>query len=575
MSAYALCAMLAPTPLLLLVLTLGPGVQFIDPPAGHGAMAPNMLASGPDELLLTWLESEETPAGTPPRHQLRFARLKGGAWTAATVVTRGEALMANWADFPSVVLSGDGTLVAHWAERSGKGPYAYDVILGRSSDGGKRWRRLGPAHDDKTETEHGFVSLLKEGAGVRAFWLDGRETADGHGHESHGAGAMTLRTAVLGKSLRGGEVLDGRVCDCCGTSAVMTSEGPVVVYRDRDEDEVRDIFILRLTRKGWSPPRPVHADGWRVPGCPVNGPSVAARGRRVAVAWYTYAEDRARVRLAFSEDAGATFGAPLEVEGPTGGRVPIGRVDVVLEEDGSALVSWLASEREEASLFVRRLKADGRRGSPFLVTKTSAHRQSGFPRMERLGDSLFFAWTEAETPSRVRVAALPAAQVPPVSALVVAPGEPPPSAEPLAPGQPAPAYSAVDLAGKPVSLAEQRGHAVLVNVWATWCEPCRFELPELAALHERHASKGLRVIGVSVDAERTAAELRDFITRRKLPYTFWHDPADRASRLFGARTLPASFLFDKRGVLVWHRVGTVSAEDAELEAVLQRALAAP
>jgi hypothetical protein len=210
-------------------------------------MAPNLTVSRDSELLLTWLEPEESSEGKPAAHRLRFAKLKAGAWSEAATIVRGEALVANWADFPSVARGADGGLVAHWAERSAASPYAYDVLLGRSTDGGRSWRRIGPAHDDKTATEHGFVSLLEDGSRVRAFWLDGRETAGAEGHDSHGAGAMTLRTAVLGKSLGGGELLDGRVCDCCGTSAAMTSEGPVVVYRNRDENEVRDIFILRRT----------------------------------------------------------------------------------------------------------------------------------------------------------------------------------------------------------------------------------------------------------------------------------------------------------------------------------------
>jgi peroxiredoxin len=538
-------------------------------------MAPNLVAAGPDELLLTWLEPQELTEGKPQPHRLRFAHLKEGDWSAASTVIQSEALVANWADFPSVARGADGTLVAHWAERSGKSPYAYDVVLGRSKDGGKSWQRLGPAHDDKTQTEHGFVSLLAEGAGVRAIWLDGRETAGAEGHEGHGAGAMTLRTAVLGKALARGELLDSRVCDCCGTSAAMTADGPVVVYRNRDGDETRDIYILRRGAKGWSKPQPVHADGWKVPGCPVNGPAVAARGRRAVVAWYTYAGDRPRVRLAFSEDAGASFGAPLEVDGPKGSRVPLGRVDVVLDEDGSALVSWLASEREEASLLVRRATADRRLGEELHLEKTRADRQSGFPRMERLGGALFLAWTEVGTPSHVRTVQLRTADVPPASTPAEAEREPAPSVEPLAPGQAAPEYSAVTLEGEKVSLAGERGHAVLVNLWATWCEPCRFELPELAALHGRHAPKGLRVIGVSLDAQRTPAEIRDFARKRELPYPLWHDPESRAADVFRAQTLPASFLFDKRGTLVWRRVGTVTAKDPELEAAIQRALAAP
>jgi peroxiredoxin len=568
--------MLVPTSVLILLLSQAPtqGATLVNPPAGPGAMAPNLAVSRDAELLLTWLEPEESSEDKPAAHRLRFATLKAGAWSEAATIARGEALVANWADFPSTARGANGVLVAHWAERSAASPYAYDVLLGRSTDDGRSWRRIGPAHDDKTATEHGFVSLLEDGSGVRAFWLDGRETAGSEGHDSHGAGAMTLRTAVLGKSLGGGELLDGRVCDCCGTSAAMTSEGPVVVYRNRDENEVRDIFILRRTKRGWSQPRPVSPDGWRVPGCPVNGPSVAARGRRVVVAWYTYAGDRPRVRVAFSDDAGATFGTPLDVDGPTGGRVPLGRVDVVLEKTGTALVSWLSSQREEASLLVRRIAADGRQGQELLVTKTGADRQSGFPRMEQLGAQLFFAWTAAGTPSQVRVAWFPVASVPPAATATDMPQQPSPLAT-LAPGQPAPDYSTVNLEGAKVSLANERGHAVLVNLWATWCEPCRFELPELAALHERHAPKGLRVIGVSVDSQRSAAEVRDFVTRRKLPYTFWHDPADQASRAFRAETLPASFLFDKRGNLVWRTVGTVRANDPELEAAIQRALDMP
>jgi len=111
----------------------------------------------------------------------------------------------------------------------------------------------------------------------------------------------------------------------------MTSEGPSSSTATERGGGARHL-ILRRTAQGWSAPSPVHADGWKVPGCPVNGPAVAASGRRVAVAWYTYADERPRVRLAFSDDAGARFGAPVEVDGPweaasrwAGGRGARGR----------------------------------------------------------------------------------------------------------------------------------------------------------------------------------------------------------------------------------------------------------
>ena len=100
-------------------------------------------------------------------------------------------------------------------------------------------------------------------------------------------------------------VLDTRVCDCCQTSAAMTAEGPVVVYRDRSEGELRDISIARLRNGEWSEPRTVFRDGWEISGCPVNGPVDRRRsGRRLAVAWFTAANDMSRVKLAFSDDAG-------------------------------------------------------------------------------------------------------------------------------------------------------------------------------------------------------------------------------------------------------------------------------
>ena len=557
--------------------TTARGPVPLDPPAAAGAMAPNLARLGEDSVLLTWYEPQEG-ADAAEAWRLRSSRLEAGAWSEPATLAEGKGLVANWADVPSVARGGDGTLIAHWAERSSsESPYAYDVILGRSTDGGKRWERLGSAHSDGTATEHGFVSLVADGADVRAFWLDGRETASGAGHAGHhgGGGAMTLRTATVG-ALAAGELLDARVCDCCGTSTAMTSEGPVLVYRDRSEDEVRDISLVRRTAGGWSQPVSVHADGWRVPGCPVNGPAVAARGRRVAVAWYTYAGEKPSVRLAFSEDAGASFQPPLEVDGPKGGRVPLGRVDVVLGEEGEALVSWLAAERDQATLLVRRVTAEGRLGAPVPLVETSAERQSGFPRMERLGDQLLFAWTETVRPTHVRVARLSLAEVPTAPARA----EPETRAStaalaPLAAGQPAPEYTARTLEGQPASLAAERGQVVLVNLWATWCEPCRFELPELATLHERYAARGLRVVGVSVDSRRTASEVRDFVTRRQLPYTFWHDPEDRISGAFGVTTLPASFLINREGTIVWSHVGAVKADDPKLLEALEAVLHTP
>ncbi|MDQ3802947.1 MAG: glycoside hydrolase, partial [Acidobacteriota bacterium] len=313
----------------------------------------------------------------------------------------------NWADFPSVIALPDGSLAAHWLVKSGPGTYAYDVNISRSQDGGKTWGKPVVPHTDGTQTEHGFVSLIPLPDGrLGAVWVDGRATKDvPEGHEEKGPlpVSMQLRYAAIdaGGRLSDEAVLDERICECCQTSAAMTSDGPIAAYRDRSEREVRDISFVRQRDGGWGEPRPVHADNWEINGCPVNGPSVAADGRRVALAWYTEAGDSPRVQLAFSGDAGATFGTPVRVDDGEA----MGRVDVVMLADGSALVCWMAGGAGGTGANkVRRVAPDGTLGPVAVIAETEASRASGFPRMARTGDTVYFAWTQFGKPSQVRTA---------------------------------------------------------------------------------------------------------------------------------------------------------------------------
>jgi hypothetical protein len=154
-----------------------------------------------------------------------------------------------------------------------------------------------------------------------------------------------------------------------------------------------------MVNGAWTEGRPVHADGWVMPACPVNGPQVDADGQRVAVAWFTAADSTPQVKLAFSADGGATFAAPVRVDGGN----PEGRVDVQLLDDGAALVSWIErTGRTEAQVRIRRVGADGRMDEPRTVTASSSARSTGFPRMVRAGDDLVLAWTSAGKPSSVR-----------------------------------------------------------------------------------------------------------------------------------------------------------------------------
>ncbi|HEX9207300.1 MAG TPA: sialidase family protein [Steroidobacteraceae bacterium] len=370
-------------------------------PAAAGSRFPNMAAS-PDgsTVVISWLEP-----GTGSSFQLRTARwTPQQSWSDAGVVAAGRDWFVNWADFPSVVPLAATRWMAHWLRQQPGNVYSYDVMTSFSEDAGRTWSRPYAPHDDGTPTEHGFVSLTSVAGQPYAIWLDGRDTLGGQGHDGHGAaGAMTLRGAQL--SPQGavlGAQIDDRVCDCCQTDVAAVRDGLLVVYRDRSADEVRDIHAARYVGGTWSASIPVHADGWRIEACPVNGPAVAARGDDVAVAWFT-APDQSRVRLAFSNDGGRSFAQPLEV---AAGRV-VGRVDVVLLDAGRAVVSWLAETGGGAAIRAQPYTVHGPAGPAVDIATTAVARSSGFPQMLAVDDGLLFAWTESAATPTVRTAFAP------------------------------------------------------------------------------------------------------------------------------------------------------------------------
>lgn len=366
-------------------------------PTGSGAGEPNLYTAPDGRVVMSWLERVDSSA-----YALRLAiRAEDGSWGETREVQRRSDFFVNWADFPSVVMLGDGRLVAHWLQRNGSGPYAYEVRMSESSDAGESWSESRTPHRAGVQSEHGFVSILPAADGAQVFFLDGgNNIAPAGGHE-HGV-PMSISTNVWSAAMMPAskQVIDTRVCDCCQTSAAMTSQGPVVVFRDRSDAEIRDIAISRYVDGAWTASQPVHADNWEVNFCPVNGPMVQAYGDTVVVAWFTAARDTAKVQVAFSYDAGATFSAPVRVDDGT----PAGRVGLQLF-DGAAYVSWLErGQSDTAFVKVRRVERDGTRDASLVVSRSMGARSSGFPRMTRLRDGLLFAWTEPGSPSVVKSA---------------------------------------------------------------------------------------------------------------------------------------------------------------------------
>lgn len=139
-------------------------------------------------------------------------------------------------------------------------------------------------------------------------------------------------------------------------------------------------------------------------------------------------------------------------------------------------------------------------------------------------------------------------------------------------GSPLPAYAAMSLTGDSVSLAKLRGKVVLLNVWATWCHPCRAEIPELQALHERFRASGLELVGVSIDSDGTDDAIRSFMQEFKMTFPVWRDPDDRISAQYLIVGVPATFLIDKEGILRWKKTGPIALNDTTLSGAIARAL---
>ena len=375
-------------------LALAPATPFVNDwplPLIASAAQPDLVRTADGRLLLSWIEI----AGQG--HALKFATFAGKTWSAPREIARGDDWFVNWADTPHLLATEDGALWAQWLRQSASATYAYDVVLSRSGDGGATWSRAVTVNSDGTPTEHGFVSLWPHSRqAVGIAWLDGRHTASGGhaAHDPHGAGAMALRVANFDAALnKSAETeLDARTCDCCQTGAAMTARGPLLVYRDRDDEEIRDIVSTRYQHDAWTRPRKVHQDRWKMPACPVNGPALVAHGNDAWLAWYTAAGDVPKVSLAHSADAGDRFSAPVAldsgvaVQGRVGVAVAGASVWVHWTREGPAGQSlWLAQYDRTLATQLQRIE---------VATLKGRGRATGFPQMVASEDVVYLAWTD-------------------------------------------------------------------------------------------------------------------------------------------------------------------------------------
>jgi hypothetical protein len=377
-------------------------VQPLTVPVSGRSLAPYITA-GAGAPVLSWLSQDGKTA------TLNFAERNGTGWSTVRSVTSGTDWFVSWADVPSVLRLSNGTLVANWYRNTNVELEAYDLWLAYSRDDGKTWSAPFMAHHDRTKTQHGFASLFERpGSGLGLVYLDGRENETKADHPENAA--IMLRYAAFDGNWKqtADDTVNLRVCDCCQTSVAATSEGVIAAFRDRSDEEIRDIAVVRLENGKWTPPATVHDDKWQIDSCPVNGPAISARGNTVVTAWFTAKDNQGRAFAAFSSDAGRTWGTPIRLDD----KRSTGHVDVEMLDDGSAVASWVEFADQRAHLRVRQVRPDGGRSAAVEIAGGGQGHVSGYPRMVRQGDELVFAWTESmgsdeedpETPQQVKSA---------------------------------------------------------------------------------------------------------------------------------------------------------------------------
>jgi hypothetical protein len=360
-------------------------------PTGSNVAQPNLSQTPGGDVVLSWIQ--RLPEG---EHRLQMSTYSPqGKWSPIQTIASGKNFFVNWADFPSTQALPDGSIWAHNLEKSGKGTYSYDVVVRRSQDRGKTWTP-GFRVNAPVQAEHGFASLWpwsKHQLGL--VWLDGAAAATGkeeHAEHGHGGSMMSMRAAVIDSDMQKNLEwpIDLSTCDCCQTDVALTNSGPVVVYRDRSKDEIRDVYTTRYDGKKWTIPTRVYADQWLMPACPVNGPAISAYQNKVWVAWFTSAQQPS-VRIAYSHDAGNHFGPMREVAI----KNVQGRVDV-LSDKNSVWLSWLVEENKLQTVWLAQyshdLKTERQRFA--LPAVVGGGRATGFPRMQLLNNNIYMVWTD-------------------------------------------------------------------------------------------------------------------------------------------------------------------------------------
>jgi cytochrome c biogenesis protein CcmG/thiol:disulfide interchange protein DsbE len=153
---------------------------------------------------------------------------------------------------------------------------------------------------------------------------------------------------------------------------------------------------------------------------------------------------------------------------------------------------------------------------------------------------------------------------------------------PVGAGTVAPQFEVSDLRGSPARLSDYEGEVVMINIWATWCAPCRFEMPSMERLHQRFKDDGLRILAISVDAKlgeadqvgRPGGDLQAFADSLGLTFTILHDPSGEIQNLYQTTGVPETLLVGRDGVIYKKVAGPTEWDAPEHQELIRRLLVA-
>jgi hypothetical protein len=349
---------------------------------GENNAQPNLVSNG-DNLTLSWISSvEDTHA------DLFYSEYINNKWSVPASIASGSDWFVNWADFPAHAVN-ENLILTSYLKKSDTGTYNYDIFLNLETLSGKIKKNF-LLNTDGIKAEHGFVSMIpSNNKGFFITWLDGRNTVNNTNETHHKA--MTIRFAEItniGDIINEVE-LDATTCDCCQTSIAKTSEGPIVVYRNRSENEIRDIYISRFRENIWEKPIAVHNDGWEINGCPVNGPKVVVNSSNIALAWFTAAEGKPKVNISFSTSNATDFKPPIQLNDLDA----LGRVDVAFLNPNEVLVSYMELDAAGTYLKIKKVSIDGKVSEAKTIAIIDEGRNTGVPQLEIMKENVFLVWT--------------------------------------------------------------------------------------------------------------------------------------------------------------------------------------